>query len=440
MKDSSSTQLSDSVSLDAYGDPKTIARILTSFIFLALVGISAGVVMRFVVNDGFGAILRIIYMLPILASLYFVRRNRIEASATMLAFVLLTMITIVATYGEGIHEVGVVAYPSVLIFASLVIRKRILALLTAYGVACVAWLIFGETHQWYIPANSIRVSIVDFFIFALVLVFTGFMVRLLTEALFRNNLRLKRELLERKKIEEQREELIRELEERNAELTQFTYTVSHDLKSPLVTIKGFLGYLETDAVSGNFDRLKSDIGRIADAVGKMQNLLNDILELSRIGRLINPLENAPFGEIVQDAMKLVPERFDGRLVVFSLQKKLPIVHVDRPRMVVALQNLMDNAIKFMGDQPEPRLEIGQRGEEDGKPVFFVKDNGIGISPEHHERVFGLFNRLNPDINGTGVGLSLVKRIIEFHNGRIWVESELGKGSTFLFTLRQEPAN
>lgn len=199
MKDSSSTQLSDSVSLDAYGDPKTIARILTSFIFLALVGISAGVVMRFVVNDGFGAILRIIYMLPILASLYFVRRNRIEASAAMLAFVLLTMITIVATYGEGIHEVGVVAYPSILIFASLVIRKRILALLTAYGVACVAWLIFGETHQWYIPANSIRVSIVDFFIFALVLVFTGFMVRLLTEALFRNNLRLKRELLERKK-------------------------------------------------------------------------------------------------------------------------------------------------------------------------------------------------------------------------------------------------
>jgi len=109
---------------------------------------------------------------------------------------------------------------------------------------------------------------------------------------------------------------------------------------------------------------------------------------------------------------------------------------DRQRLVEVLQNLLDNAAKFMGHQPDPRIEIGQRGEdaEHGKIIFYVKDNGIGIAPEHHERIFGLFNQLDPKMGGTGVGLALVKRIVEFHGGRIWVESEAGKGSTFYFTL------
>jgi len=99
-----------------------------------------------------------------------------------------------------------------------------------------------------------------------------------------------------------------------------------------------------------------------------------------------------------------------------------------------MQNLIDNAAKYMGGQKEPRIEIGQRGEQDGKPVFFVRDNGMGIAPEHHERIFGLFNKLDARSEGTGVGLALVKRIIEVHGGRIWVESVSGMGSTFLFTL------
>jgi signal transduction histidine kinase len=95
---------------------------------------------------------------------------------------------------------------------------------------------------------------------------------------------------------------------------------------------------------------------------------------------------------------------------------------------------MDNAAKYMGDQPDPLIKIGQHGEEGGKPIFFVRDNGIGISPEYHERIFGLFNKLDPKSEGTGIGLSLVKKIIEIHGGRIWVESELGEGAAFYFIL------
>jgi signal transduction histidine kinase len=235
-----------------------------------------------------------------------------------------------------------------------------------------------------------------------------------------------------------RKQLIAELESKNAELERFTYTVSHDLKSPLFTIRGFLGYLEKDALSGNQERLRSDIQRITDATEKMQRLLNELLELSRIGRLMNESQPVPFGELAHEVLELVQGHIMERGVTVHIQNDLPTVFGDRQRLVEVLQNLIDNAAKFMGNQKEPRIEIGQHGEEDGKPKFYVKDNGMGIQPEHHERIFGLFNKLDIKTDGTGIGLSIVKRIIEVHGGRIWVESEVGKGSTFFFTLPTKP--
>jgi signal transduction histidine kinase len=232
--------------------------------------------------------------------------------------------------------------------------------------------------------------------------------------------------------------LIAELEVRNAELERFTYTVSHDLKSPLITIRGFLGYLTQDALSGNVERLQADIARITDATDTMQDLLNDLLELSRIGRLMNPPEAAPFEAIVREALKRVEGRLTACEVQVEIAPGLPMISGDQPRLVEVVQNLVDNAIKFMGNQPKPQIKIGvkQQGDE---TLFFVADNGIGIVPQYHEKIFGLFERLDPMIEGTGVGLALVKRIIEVHGGRIWVESEgQGNGSTFYFTVPQAP--
>ena len=238
----------------------------------------------------------------------------------------------------------------------------------------------------------------------------------------------------RKTAEAEREALIGELAKKNVELEQFTYTVSHDLKSPLVTINGFLGYLEQDAASGNTERMRKDIQRIQEAVLKMQKLLNELLELSRIGRMMNAPEAIPFDGLMKDILDIVHGRLEERGVEVHIQPDLPVVYGDRPRLLEVLQNLVDNAAKYMGDQKKPLVEIGQQGNENDMPVFYVRDNGMGIEPEHHERIFGLFNKLDAKSEGTGVGLALVKRIVEIHGGRIWVESEPGRGSTFLFTL------
>jgi len=242
------------------------------------------------------------------------------------------------------------------------------------------------------------------------------------------------DISERKGMEQEREKLIKELESKNSELEQFTYTVSHDLKAPIITIKGFLGFLVTDALSGNVKRLGTDIQRISDATDKMYKLLNDLLELARIGRLMNQATTIKLPELFHEACELLQGRLHERNVCVMVEDELPCVYGDHQRLLQVIQNLLDNAAKFMGTQVRPCVEIGLRGYENNKSVIYVRDNGVGIPPEHRERIFGLFNRLDPKSEGTGVGLALVKRIVEFHGGRIWVESEPGQGSTFLFTL------
>ena len=172
----------------------------------------------------------------------------------------------------------------------------------------------------------------------------------------------------------EREKLITELELKNAELERFTYTVSHDLKSPLITIKGFLGFLREDAERGNLQRLESDIQRIGDAADKMQRLLNDLLELSRIGRSVNKTEQIDLNSMIAEVLELLHGRITGSAVPVrvSVEQNLPQVYGDAARLLEVWQNLIDNAAKFMGHQPNPHIEIGQAGySKDGSPILFV---------------------------------------------------------------------
>ncbi len=255
-----------------------------------------------------------------------------------------------------------------------------------------------------------------------------------------------RDVSERKRAERERERLIGELEAKNHELERFTYTVSHDLKAPLVTIRGFLGLARKGAAAVAGDpsaalRLDRDLDRIDAAAAKMAELLEDLLELSRVGRHSGSIEEVALGDVAGEAAERVAGALTIRGARVRIAPDLPAVQGDRARLVELLQNLLDNAVRYLGDQPSPRIEVGVRhGSGAGEPVLYVRDNGIGIEPRYHEKIFELFQRLDTDTEGTGVGLALVKRIVEVHGGRIWVESEgAGRGSTFCFTLPGQPA-
>ncbi len=236
----------------------------------------------------------------------------------------------------------------------------------------------------------------------------------------------------------ERERLIDELERRNAELERFTYTVSHDLRSPLVTVRGFVDLLEKDVAAADRERTAADLDRIRHATATMEKLLRELLELSRIGRVTNPPERVSLDELAQQAVALLHGRLRAANVRVDVQPGLPTVHGDRSRLLEVFQNLIENGVKFRSGQGEPVVEVASRPGSDG-PVVCVRDNGVGIDPRYHDRIFGLFERLDPRVEGTGVGLALVKRIIEVHGGRVWVESEgAGKGSTFCFTLPSVP--
>ena len=242
--------------------------------------------------------------------------------------------------------------------------------------------------------------------------------------------RLNREMAER-------EVIASELEIKNSELERFTYTVSHDLKSPLVTIKGFLGLLEKDIDANDRARVAEDIGKLKSATDTMATLLNDLLELSRVGRIIGETVECSLTDLARRAAELAQSDIQDRGIEIIIEE-MPPVQADDTRLVEVFLNLLENSIKFMGEQESPRIRIGAELEKDMIRCS-VRDNGIGIDEQYHQQIFELFERLDARVGGTGVGLALVKRIIENHGGEVWVESDgPGTGCCMLFTLPRTP--
>ena len=221
----------------------------------------------------------------------------------------------------------------------------------------------------------------------------------------------------------------------NEELEDFVFTVSHDLKAPIVSISGFTTILMTEYGNRFDEEGHHYLERIQGNVKQMENLIRDLLELSRIGRVVNPFERVAIADIIETAIEDLSLQIKQKRVEVIVQENIPEVVCDKVRIQQVFTNLISNAVKYMGDTPEPKIEIGFK-ERDDFYQFYVKDNGIGIDPKYHQKIFELFHMLREleNVEGTGVGLTIVRRIIENHKGRVWVESEKGQGSTFYFTL------
>ena len=232
---------------------------------------------------------------------------------------------------------------------------------------------------------------------------------------------------------DERERTNRQLALRQAQTEQFNYTISHELQAPLVTIGGFVGLLESDLKRHDELQMSRDLEKIRHATDHMGQVMRELLDLSRVGWRVEPTEDLSLLSVVEAARERLEAKNEPREPHIVLETGLPAVRADEARMVDVMTNLIDNAVKFTPLDRRPEIRIGCR--DDDPPVFYVADNGRGIQSHFRDKIFGLFDRLDPTIEGTGVGLALVKRIIEEHGGRVWVESAgVGQGATFCFTL------
>jgi signal transduction histidine kinase len=357
-------------------------------------------------------------------------RGWVRAGALTLLAGLVGAVHAMLLMGQGIHDRAALLYPVTILVGALLLDRRLLVATTALCVLSAAVVARLEQAGVLSTPWAGRLGWLPVVDMTIILVVTAVAAHLLVADVGRS-------LAALGDSERRLAEANRELEKRNQELERFTYVVSHDLKSPLVTIRGFLSYLERDARQGDLDRLEADAGRIRAATDRMGQLLDDLLELSRTGRIDRAHVDVPFEEVVRDACAATEGRLSARGVRVEVEGPLPVVSGDRPRLAELLQNLLENAAKFMGDRADPEVRIGVReaGGGPGQVALYVRDNGIGIDPAHHARVFELFHRLDPRVEGTGLGLALARRIVEGHGGRIWVESAgAGRGTTFCFTL------
>ncbi|MFH1612224.1 MAG: ATP-binding protein [bacterium] len=254
-----------------------------------------------------------------------------------------------------------------------------------------------------------------------------------------------KDITERKQAEVELKTHTETLESVNKELDSFVYTASHDLKEPLRGIDTFSQFILEDYSDKLDDTGKDYLKRISASINRMQNLIDDLLALSRISRIKNPYTSVDSGNLVKSVIKRLKYFVEEKNVKIEIDDELPFIFCDEVKIKEVFYNLILNAIKY-NNKSNPEIEIGvvvNNQIPTTEHQFFIRDNGIGIPKEHFETIFQIFKRLHARDEyggGTGAGLAIVKKIIDEHNGKIWLKSEESKGTTFFFTISKKEKN
>ncbi len=234
-----------------------------------------------------------------------------------------------------------------------------------------------------------------------------------------------------KSLESQKEVLLKKLEQRNVELEEYAHVVSHDLKSPLRSISALTSWLKEDYGDSLGDGGLKNVDLIQEVVEKMERLINDILNYSSINNDSDTTEEVNTYEVITGIKNLI---YTPKHVKIKINKNLPIIKANKVRIQQLFQNLMSNAVNYI-DKKEGLVTVNFKEKKKGY-VFSIKDNGIGIPEEYHAKIFEVFQSLGTHKDSTGIGLSIVKKIVDMYNGKIWLESEKGKGTTFFIEFKK----
>lgn len=243
-----------------------------------------------------------------------------------------------------------------------------------------------------------------------------------------------RDVSERIRLEKQLQSYAEDMEKKNEELESLIYSITHDFKSPLLVVGGLVGRLSKTASSLLDSKRKEYLDWMQLNVSKMDKMVNDLLVFYRADKTLVPFEPVSIGSVVETVIRDVEPLAREKEIRLRKKGSFPVVNGYRNRLYQVFYNLVENAIKYMDHAANAQVEIGCKITPD-EYLFHVRDNGPGIAQEHLDKIFQIFFTLEPErISGTGIGLSIVKKIVEKHDGRIWVESEQGKGATFYFAL------
>ncbi len=250
-------------------------------------------------------------------------------------------------------------------------------------------------------------------------------------ALIQENLSLKRKLKTKESM----------LHEKNAEIQQYLYTVSHELKTPISSMRGYSMLLQDFHLDDMNSEIMSYLQRISVNLDQMEQLIDNLLDYTRIDVNIDECEEVEVVELLNEALEELNFLLQQKKYKIKIDSDLPTIFCKRSLLLRVFTNLLSNAIKYSKNTELPVIEIGYKSDEIFYK-FYVKDNGVGIAQADKDKIFQIFGRLNnkKDAKGNGLGLIITKRIIEKHGGEIWVESVRGKGSTFFFTLPRRTAN
>lgn len=222
------------------------------------------------------------------------------------------------------------------------------------------------------------------------------------------------------------------------ELEHYLYCATHDLKSPLMTFVGYINHLKRDLDAGRKDRLSRFANTIERTAQRMRNVIDDMLELCRVGHVTRHIDEVNTDLLLQSIAADFQTQLTEHNIRLEIPSDLPVVAASEQLLRQLFENLLSNAIKYGRGAPNPCIRIEYHGG-DIEHCFCVRDNGPGIDARYHAKVFDLFHRLDrDDTNGTGIGLTLVKRIAECHGGRAWLESTCGQGAAFWFALPAKP--